>query len=135
MERMSGRVAALRHAEPVEVDADRLDGFCRRRGADAEAQIADHLGQLDRAVADCEWEYGRGEPTGVARSAAMVHEISAELGMVTLERAALNLLDCLAREDPVGLAACAARLFRVSDACERSEWTLGSAASGGDASA
>jgi hypothetical protein len=135
VQRIPERVGDLRHTEPVEVDADRLEGFCRKRGEDAEVQVADLLAELDHAVSLCRWEYTEGDPTGVARAAAIIHELASELGMVTLERAAIHVLDCLHREDTVSLSACAARLFRVSDSLERSEWILGSPKSGEDNSA
>jgi hypothetical protein len=110
--------------EPIEIDLGRVEILLRTRGPDAEIEVADMLGQVRRFYGLCRWEATEGERIGLARAAEQLRALAALLGLVSLERAAAGVLDCVTRFDDRALPACTARLLRLGDASERAGWPL-----------
>lgn len=110
--------------EPIAFDADMLEAFCRRQGAAAEEAIGAVLLEIEERLVLAAWQGDRGEYRGLRRSAGLLAELGARIGMLTLIRAANAVADCIDRGDEAALPACAARLTRLADRSRLAEWRL-----------
>lgn len=110
---MTTAIPALRPVEAMTFDHERLAAICDERAEGAEAFLAGVLTEIEALVRTA--RHQQGDPRGLARSCRRIVELTHAIGMLTMERAARAVVDCVARADAGALPACHDRLMRLSD--------------------
>ncbi len=113
---MDSMVIALKHADVAVVQTEAMESLCTSVGEEesrdiierAAVELSDRLWLLEKALHDHEMD----EVKRISRSLVA---ISAQIGLSEFSQVADDLVNCIARNDAVAVAAVAARLVRVGE--------------------
>lgn len=117
-------LVALSPDEAIAFDSDVLTEFCAKNGDESEDMIADILFRIEERLVLAEWQVIEDEQAGLRRSAEELVSLAGQIGMLTLERAATAVVDCLHTRNYMALPGCAARLARLASHGKLSDWAL-----------
>ncbi|MEM8822554.1 MAG: hypothetical protein AAGF30_02995 [Pseudomonadota bacterium] len=121
---MTATCTVLTPLAEVEFDQAVLIDICDRYGDGAEAHLTRLLHKIETLLALARMQVEQGHLQGLTRTCADLLPIARSVGMRSLERAALGVQDCLAKGDPVALAACALRLTTMGRPDVFHHWTV-----------
>lgn len=115
----------FRPAERVVIDPACLEGLCRRLGArGAEAFVSERVEEISERLADIDWLQRQNLLAEVPADAARVARLCAEIGLVSLGRAARDLAQVALSGHPATCAAVWERVVRIGDRSLAQVWEL-----------
>ncbi|WP_371155562.1 hypothetical protein [Jannaschia sp. 2305UL9-9] len=110
--------------ELVEFDHDVLADLCARHGHRTEIVIATSLSQIEQLLSLARLQLAGSHDTGLIRTCSDLIALAQTIGMRTLERAAVGVLDCIDAGDATALPACAQRMLRLGEPETIAQWTV-----------
>lgn len=111
-----GNLAALAIAEPVNIDARRVQAIVNELGeVAAEGLIQVALEQMALAVQALRRDVEGSDGPAIIAQAERLSRLAWQVGLMTLAGVAVDVADCARRGDPVSLDATLARLLRVAN--------------------
>lgn len=111
-----GNVVALRPNDRVRQDAEPIASLYRNLGtASAEQVVTRALGELAVAMSSMASQVRLNNLADLDRQLRRLQRMAENLGLVSLGTVALDLRDCLDRQDATAFSAVWARLMRVAE--------------------
>lgn len=121
-----GEFAKLRHIEPARLDRIRLEEIVVEFGeAGAERMVGRVLDNIAIRLNRCERAWQSGDLERVKVSAEDLLTYANQIGMISLERAAANVVDASDTGEPAALGATVARMVRVGETSLMTAWDIG----------
>lgn len=121
-----GEFAKLRHVEPARLDRFRLEEILAEFGEmGAERMVGRSLDTIAIRLNRCERAWRAGEMKEVRAAADDLLSHALQIGLISLERAALNVVDAVKSGDTVAIGATVARMVRIGEASLMSAWDIG----------
>ncbi|UWQ18095.1 hypothetical protein [Jannaschia sp. M317] len=117
-------IADVARDEVIEFDHAVLADICRNHGDQAEAVIADRLGRIETLLHLAQDQINDGHHGGLMRSCRDLVGLAREIGMRTLVRAAIGVIDCLEQGQDQALRACTRRMLHLGRPETVSQWTV-----------
>jgi hypothetical protein len=118
-------IAKLRHYEPARLDRIRLEQLIVEHGEPgAERLVGRTLDNIALRLNRCERAWRGSEDRRVCEAAEELAIYAEHIGLVSLERVALDVAAAAAVGDHVALGATLARLVRIGESSLMSAWDL-----------
>ncbi|MCV2863968.1 hypothetical protein [Defluviimonas sp. WL0075] len=118
-------LARLRHDEGIRLDPDALAAIYARMGeGGAEKLISRAMEDLARRMQDLRACMAEGRSAQFVRSARMLTQLGAQVGMTSVARVAGDLIRVTEAGDAAGQAAVLARLERIGERSLTAVWDL-----------
>lgn len=123
---MFSEVGRLRHSETACLDRDRLEELVIELGEPgAERYVGRALDTIAVRLNRCERARRSGDMARLITSAEELAGCAQQIGLVTLERVARDVILTARRGDEASLAATLSRMVRIGEASLMSAWDLG----------
>ncbi len=121
-----GEFATLRYIEPARLDRIRLEEIIVEFGeTGAERMVGRALDTIAIRLNRCERAWRADDLTQIEASAQDLLTHAVQIGLISLERAAVNVVDAAQSGDPAAIGATVARMVRIGEASLMCAWDMG----------
>lgn len=118
-------ITLLKPDETVRLDAGQLNDLYLELGdAGASDILCRAMDELAQRLTEAERQYRAGSFRDLRKTVRSLVGIADQVGMRMLAQAAMHVVDCVDRGDPVALAATLDRLMRVGEQSLSAAWDL-----------
>lgn len=121
-----GEFAKLRHIEPARLDRIRLEEIVSEYGeTGAERLVGRALDTIAIRLNRCERAWRANDHAEIQAAADDLLTYAVQIGLVSLERAAANVVDAARTGEPAAVGATVARMVRIGEASLMCAWEMG----------
>ncbi len=118
-------LAILRHEEGIRLDPDPLTALYAELGERGAAQVLGRaMEELSARLAEMFRQADDGQDLALARSARLLAQVAAQVGMATLARVAIDVVMATEVADRTAQAAILTRLARIGERSQFAIWDL-----------